>query len=510
MPKGTDAVARPSHSSAQHYWAAVLLACGAALAVFWHFSTRDAPPPVVMRPTLVVLPLHAPGANTPEQTLLAQGLSHDLPARLAHVHGLRTIGATSAEHAQSQKFDLVQLAETLGVNRALEGSLRQADDHLLVELRLSAVPDGRTLWAQAYTRRREDWLDLERQIAVAVADALELKYDAPVASNPVNPQQLLDYLAARRLLDGGDHARGVQALRTLGAAAPDFAIAHATLARALVEDLRREDADADTVAEISANLKRARAHDPALADARMTEAILACRAADWDACFGAFRAALALDPLDTDCRITYAYWLAGLGYVAQALHETESAWAADPLSYDANFARARLLDTLGRHDEAKQFLDGATPPTAGLVYARWHNALWRGDLAAARDYAAAMPQSDGFRESYLGITEAFADPTRWAQVQPLIGTSERATGRINILRAMLPNPDCPVELAGLERMLRNGWPSYYLLLWMPEYRMLRTDAAFPAFLQRTGILEYWRRSGFPPQCHALADSARCD
>ena len=75
---------------------------------------------------------------------------------------------------------------------------------------------------------------------------------------------------------------------------------------------------------------------------------------------------------------------------------------------------------------------------------------------------------------------------------------------------MMPGADYPVEIEGLERMLRDGWPSYYLLLWMPEYRALRTDPAFGAFLERMGILAYWRIAGFPPQCRAQADGASCE
>jgi TolB-like protein len=500
-----------SKSSAQYHWAVALLACGAALAALWHFSTRDAPLPAVAQPAVVVLPLHAAGANTPEQTLLVEQLSRDVAEQLARVDGLRVTGVASARRAQAEKFDLAQLSERLHANRVLEGSLRLADDHLLVELRLSSVPEGRTIWAQAYTRPRGEWFDLQRQIAHSVAEALELHYQpAAVEHASVDPQRLLEYLSARRQLDGADHARAVQALRDIVAAAPDFAPAQATLARMLVADLRRGDSVADQAEEIARVARQALALDPALADAHMAAAVLACRAADWSACFASFRAALGQQPLDTDCRVTYAYWLAGLGYVEPALREVEAAWASDPLSYDANFARGRLLDTLGRHDEAKAFFDAAIPPTAGLVYARWHNALWRGDLAAAREYATAMPQSDGFRESYLGITEAFAEPLRWAQVQPMIGTSERATGRINVLRIMVPDADYPVEIEGLERMLRNGWPSYYLLLWMPEYRALRAHASFAAFVQRTQMLAYWRIAGFPAQCRANGEGVQCD
>lgn len=121
-----------------------------------------------------------------------------------------------------------------------------------------------------------------------------------------------------------------------------------------------------------------------------------------------------------------------------------------------------------------------------------------------------MPQSDGFRESHAGVTEAPADQTRWSQVQPLIGTSERASGRINTLRIMMPSPDFAVELAGLEKMLRDGWPSYYLLLWMPEYAAMRSDPAFQEFLKRTRLLDSWRSSKWPTQCHPAGNGARCD
>ena len=117
-------------------------------------------------------------------------------------------------------------------------------------------------------------------------------------------------------------------------------------------------------------------------------------------------------------------------------------------------------------------------------------------------FAAAMPQSDGFRESYAGVTEALADPTRWSQVQPLIGTSERASGRINTLRIMMPSPDFAVELAGLEKMLRDGWPSYYLLLWMPEYAAMRRSGVpgVPQTHASAGLLAQRQMADAMPSC----------
>lgn len=477
---------------------------------------RSPPPPMTAAsPSLVILPLH-PAGDAHDEANLAEALSAHLITRLARAQELRLIWPTSARRAQAEKLGPQALGERLHVTHVLEGSLRQGDRQLHIELHLSRIADGRTLWSQTYDRDLAGLSMLEREIAQAVATALALHLDtagaepADAERADTNAPLLVEYLRARELANGAEHARGVEMLRALVAKAPGYAPAHATLARTLAANLHPAPIAAAEFEEASRAAARAFELGANLADTQTARAILGCRSADWPRCLDSFRRAIALDPADADSRSTYAYWLAGLGYVDAALREVEFDSASDPLSYNANFAHARVLDTLGRHDEALAYLDAATPASAGLVYARWHNAIWRKDLSAARRFAADMPQSDGFRESYAGVTEALADPSRWSQVQPLIGTSERATGRINILRIMMPDPDYAVELTGLERMLRDGWPSYYLLLWMPEYSAMRRAPAFGDFLRRTGLVDYWRSNGWPPLCRADGNGAACD
>jgi len=488
-------------------WLALLL-IAAALATMWTSQVREPAQQLPAQPALVVLPLHVAASGTVEQAVLAEDLSRALLARLAHLDGMHVVAWPSAARAQAERLDLAQLAERLHVSHALAGSLRLADDHLLLELRLTSVPDGRMRWAQTYARPRNERRELERDVAAAVGEALgrTLPDDRIEDRRPWQ----LDHATARHLLDSGERERGVQLLRGLLARTPDFAPARATLARNLASALRNTAPESDESRAIARDAADALAADATLVDALVARAVLACRSADWPTCMDSFRRALQLDPADSEARVTYAYWLGGLGYIERALTEVRAAWGADPLNYDTNFARARLLDTAGRHDEALRYLNQATPPAPGLIYARWHNAVWRHDLGAAREFAAAMPQSDGFRESYAGITEALSEPSRWPQIQPMIATSERAAGHINTLRIMMPDADYRLEIDGLERMLRDSWPSYYLLLWMPEYAAMRRDPAFDAFLRRTHILDYWRSAGFPPQCHVSGDLVLCD
>ncbi|HEX7917066.1 hypothetical protein [Rudaea sp.] len=49
-----------------------------------------------------------------------------------------------------------------------------------------------------------------------------------------------------------------------------------------------------------------------------------------------------------------------------------------------------------------------------------------------------------------------------------------------------------------------------LMLWVPELAHVRSSVAFQEFLQRHHILDYWSSHGFPAQCKAEGDGARCD
>ena len=67
---------------------AFLLVVAAAL---WLPFPHETPPPAVSTPVLVVLPLHAAGANARPQMLLADAVGRDLIGEFAHVDGLRVI-----------------------------------------------------------------------------------------------------------------------------------------------------------------------------------------------------------------------------------------------------------------------------------------------------------------------------------------------------------------------------------------------------------------------------------
>ncbi len=485
-------------------FAAALFGIAAAVA---YFGLRHPPSATTVPPALVVLPLR-PVGGTPDDTVLAEGLSEELITRLAHIEGLRLISRTSAARAQEDKLDLNQLSERLHVTHALEGSLRQSDDQLRIDLRLIDIPAGRTLWAQDYDRKLADVFAIQHEIAQAVAQVLTLKLGAAnaAAEAEVDPQWFREYLELRHMMGDAKylnayltaHTQFVDRLRALVVRAPGYARAHGLLARALVQDLRPVDISEDERADAAKEAAIALQLDPNQIEAHAALASIAGRTDDWSRCLDEYRLVLKLDPTDSTMRAAYAARLAYIGYIDEALQQIQIAWNSDPLSPESSLLYPWLTDVKGRHDEARLLFE-AIPQQTDL---RWFNAVWRRDFAAAHDLAASMPASSKYTDSYVAASEALLDPMRWSLVQP----------RIQGSFAGLAQPDLDREAS--MRMIEALWTRHTTplpaMLWVPELANVHSSAAFQDFLQRRHILGYWRSHGFPLQCKAEGDGARCD
>jgi TolB-like protein/DNA-binding winged helix-turn-helix (wHTH) protein/Tfp pilus assembly protein PilF len=478
-----------------------------ALAAVIVLRTRPPAPP---SPTLVVLPLQVIGDDSNE-VAFADGLSEELTTRLAHVDGLRMISSTSALRAQQDGFDARQLAERLHVTHAIEGSLREAGDQLRIDLRLIETPSGRTLWAQGYDRKFADVFALQQEIAQDVAAALALHIDlAHAGVQTADPQVFREYLELHHvfLADSGDAANteAETALNALAAGAPDFAPAHGLLALNLASGREGGGRDADALHEA----RHALDLDPNDVYAHAALGMIASHSRDWATAKKEYDAALALAPADTTMRLILGMWLGRLGYGEQALSEFETADLSDPLSYWTTYNRATELDTLGRHDEARHYLDLLpgleSEPGMLTAAARWRNAVWRHDYTAARHFARQMPGQENESAAYAAVTEALLDPVRWPQAGRAIAALEARTGHASRLRLFAAPLNAAPILAEFEPGSQQPDGK---VLWTVDFTALHRDPAFLGFLHRMKFIEYWRSNGWPPQCKAEGNGARC-
>jgi TolB-like protein len=108
-----------------------------------------------------------------EQQYFADGLTAALIDRLTLFPGLSVTGQTSSFAVKDSKQDAPTLARRLRVEYLLEGAVRGSAEQLRVNTRLIRGADGFELWSQVFDRSGSEILNLEEDIAHAVAADLQ-------------------------------------------------------------------------------------------------------------------------------------------------------------------------------------------------------------------------------------------------------------------------------------------------------------------------------------------------
>ena len=476
-------------------------------------------------PTLAVLPLR-PLGDDPREAAFADGLSEEMITLLAQIDGLRVSSRTSSFLPPKPGDSIADIAARLKVNHVLEGSVRQEGENLRIALRLVDVASDRAVWSQTFDRKAVDVFTIQSDIAQAVGSALSLRLGvggrsvprlAAPGEDPVLYQRYLEARYFKRTPYGGYTSKtsvidAERELRAMLAEHPDYARAWGGLSVVLWARSLDVSEDRDLWRRKAEDAAReAMRLDPNQPDADAVLAGIACRDGQWGDCLSRLERAVRQVPSDSQRRLWYAQRLATAGYLKKAMAQLEIAEALDPLSSDVAFLRVRLLDTLGRHDEAGRILKNYPGTSQATQY---FNAAWRRDYVEARRQAEALPPEDRWRAPEMAAVEALQDPRRWPAVMGLIDDSEHAQqgqpALYNFVRLLVPTPDIPRDIAGLEVVQRDGYSSFNLVLWQVEYRAHRQHPAFADYLRRTGVLAYYQRHGWPDLCKPAAQGVACD
>src|SRR5206468_11391565 len=125
----------------------------AAIGVFARFHAQSGTSHPSAQQTLVVLPFENLGP--PNDEYFADGMTEEVTARLAVLHGLRVIGRTSASRYKNTTKTIPQIGQDLGVDYVLEGSVRwdkapRGPSRVRVTPQLIRVSDASHVWAHVY------------------------------------------------------------------------------------------------------------------------------------------------------------------------------------------------------------------------------------------------------------------------------------------------------------------------------------------------------------------------
>jgi TolB-like protein len=108
------------------------------------------------------------------EAYLADGLTQELIAQLAQIHGLTVIARTSVMKYKGTLKDVATVGRELRVGMVLEGSVRAVDKQVRINVQLIDVVSEGHVWSQEYDGELTGAFSIQRDIAARVADRLRL------------------------------------------------------------------------------------------------------------------------------------------------------------------------------------------------------------------------------------------------------------------------------------------------------------------------------------------------
>ena len=130
--------------------------------------------PLPDKPSIAVLPF-VNISGDPQQEYFSDGLTEDIITALSKVQRLFVIARNSTFTYKRKPVKVQQVAEELGVQYVLEGSVQRAGDRVRITAQLIDALKGHHLWAERYDRDLKDLFALQNEITMKILMALQVK-----------------------------------------------------------------------------------------------------------------------------------------------------------------------------------------------------------------------------------------------------------------------------------------------------------------------------------------------
>jgi serine/threonine-protein kinase len=457
----------------------------------WWISTVSSGPEYER---LAVLPL-ADLTNDPEQAYLTDGVHEALIVELGRLGLSVTARRTMARYRDTEK-GLGEIAEELGVDAVIEGSVFRQGDSLEIATRLYDKNE-QEIWTASFDGVLPNVISLYRGFARAIADQIQLSLRPSDEvrlgdAAPVNPEVYEAYLRGMHILNNirrlTDADQAIEHFERAVERNPADPLAYAGLALCYATLGHSPDPPPNTWPLARAAAERAIRLDSTSAEGWAALAdYKSYSERDWAGAERAFRRANELNPSLAMNHYHYAWYLALFGRVEEALVEHRRAAELDPLTplhtvwipalywFSGDYERAleEALPLLEQYPENYIIRTVAAGSAARL--GRWDEAI------AYVEEASALRPGPANR---AGVYYAQA------------GRTEDALRVLRDLEALPPTPYTALRLAGLHSAIGNrdealrwlkfepahAWKGW--IAWSPEFESLRDDPRFHAILRR--------------------------
>jgi adenylate cyclase len=387
-----------------------------------------------------------------EDEYFSDAMTEELINACMKIQGLKVISRNSAYAFKSKNLDVREIGGRLGVGAVLEGSVRRTRNTFRITVQLISAKDGCHLWSETYHRELIELLDVQEELARAIARALsvtlvgkETQLVRPFTES-VEAYQL--YLKGRFFLNkrnAADMHRGIEYFERAIRADPDYALAYSGLADSyhmLAIYCVVQPGEAYPKAKIAA--ARALALNDSLAETHVSVAYVAL-AFEWDQVTAEreFRRAIALEPNHAWAHMWLSWCLVILGRLDEAVIESRRAMALEPLAPVLHAQSGHALTYAGRPEEgvAASLRALELDPRCAVAYETLAFAYCHPHLRRYNEAISALTEA----QSLAGNTAKFMLPAAYA----LKGDRDTAT---RLLRALHLDIDTGPRPPGITTM----------------------------------------------------------
>ena len=517
-------------------WVAAGIVIAVAIAVAVRVVEEPAPTPL---PRIMVVPFEdlSPDGG---YAYFASGMADEIALQLAASSRLRLVSNQAVRSLAGKGVDSVDIAEQLGVDMILTGSVQRREREVRLVARLTHARTAEEMWVTSLSRPLGDVFEMQDETARSIA-AIVLRDE----SLPGRVTSTTDLSAYDLYLQGREYRSQIsrealgQAVRLFDRALeidPDFALARADLAVswAVRGFIFREGDGALSKALLEA--ERAIALDSSLADAYYAKALALMGRAQFADARGSIQRAVGLAPNHSDARFLSASLADTRGHLADAVRDYSLAMQLDPtmvrtvalgrLYYLLGFPEiatkvarrgdllapgyptlylAHLMTLMGRHDEAVELCDsvltrdlpraynlcgfsalvaGDTAKAEQLLQADWERdprAQWGPfTFAASATHLAVVARSAGRVEEARSRLDESAAVTQAA----MAGGNDHWALRYNMAAIAAQRREDTLVYDWLKKAEDEGFRDYRLLEIDPAFEHLRQDLRHRTYVER--------------------------
>ena len=459
---------------------------------------------------LAVLPL-ANHTGDARQEYFVDGLHEALVTELSQIPGLTVISRQSTVQYRDTDRAVPVIARELQVDALLEGSVFRAEDSVRITVQLvRADPEGH-MWAGTYHGALRNAIALQGEVARAVGGAIHARSVpeplARLAAPSVSPDAQEAYLQGLYHLERQivtmelSSSERLELLRTAvanleraAALAPEWATAHAKLARAYhwIASSYGELAP-EFYPKSKAAALRALKLDPNEAQAHASLGfVLFNYDWDWEGAERSIQRALALDP--NSHQWIYAMFLVVTGRYDEAATHFQRAQERNPLSSILKLQLAYAYLCAGRHEDAIAELEelqariGDSPDWLSSSFGEMYLAksMYPEAIAALERAVAA---SDSNPESVALLAYGYASAGRVGDARRLVLWLEQRPGRWYAPQLYTALGDTGRAIVMIQSAFEQRSENILYLRCSPAYQALRDQPRIRDIVRRVGVPE---------------------